>query len=313
MKKLLSALLALCMLLSVCGALAEVTQEDIDTPYDPPINLTAWRFLSSAIQFENGDTIEKNIYIDRFLSDLCINLTYDWVVAEEQFDQKMNVSIVSGDLHDLMWLKAAQLKELAQEGELYDLTDLFDKYANQYAKDTLMADMKQFDTAKVDGRLYAIPHTASSFDSLGVLFIRTDWLAKLGLEEPTTLAELEKCGAKYYDQGKEKDVLAIMKEYGVDTIRLKLWNDPFSESGESYGAGGNDLDTDIYIGKKVTAAGMGVLLNFHYSDFWVDPGKQYKPKAWRTYSVKQLEKAVSELSKLMRAEGFLPNETEENE
>ena len=53
----------------------------------------------------------------------------------------------------------------------------------------------------------------------------------------STLAELEKCGAKYYDRGKEKDVLSIMKEYDVDTIRLKLWNDPFSENGESYGAG----------------------------------------------------------------------------
>lgn len=174
MKKWLSILLSVCMILTACSALAEVTQEDIDNPYDPPIELTAWRFLSSAIQFENGDTIEDNIYIDRFLSDLGIKLTYDWVVAEEQFDQKMNVSIASGDLPDLMWLKAAQLKELAQEGELYDLTDLFDQYANEYAKETLMADMNQFDTAKVDGRLYAIPHTASSFDSLGVLFIRTD-------------------------------------------------------------------------------------------------------------------------------------------
>ena len=191
MKKWLSILLSVCMILTACSALAEVTQADIDNPYDPPIELTAWRFLSSAIQFENGDTIEDNIYIDRFLSDLGIKLTYDWVVAEEQFDQKMNVSIASGDLPDLMWLKAAQLKELAQEGELYDLTDLFDQYANEYAKETLMADMNQFDTAKVDGRLYAIPHTASSFDSLGVLFIRTDWLQKLNLPEPTTLAELE--------------------------------------------------------------------------------------------------------------------------
>ncbi len=190
-KKLLALLLSLCLLLNAAGALADITQEDMDKPYDPPINLTAWRFLSSAIQFENGDTIEKNVYIDRYLSDLGINLTYDWVVAEEQFDQKMNVSIASGDLPDLMWLKASQLKELAQDGALYDLTDLFDQYANQYAKDTLMADMQQFDTAKVDGRLYAIPHTASSFDSLGVLFIRTDWLNKLNLPEPTNLAELE--------------------------------------------------------------------------------------------------------------------------
>ena len=189
MKKLLTLLLALAMLLSV-AAIAE-SIDDIDAPYDPPINITAWRFLSSAIQFENGDTIEKNIYIDRYLSDLGINLTYDWVVAEEQFDQKMSVSIASGDLPDLMWLKSQQLKELAQEGKLYDLTELFDTYANQYAKDTLCADMLQFATAMIDGKLYAIPHTASSFDSLGVLFIRTDWLEKLGLEEPTNLDELE--------------------------------------------------------------------------------------------------------------------------
>jgi putative aldouronate transport system substrate-binding protein len=191
MKKWLSVLLTVCMMLSAVSAFAEVTQESIDAKYDPAVNITAWRFLSSAIQFENGDTIEKNIYIDRYLSDLGINLTYDWVVAEEQFDQKMNLSIVSEDLPDIMWLKSTQLKELAQEGKLYDLTELFDQYANQYAKDTLMADMNQFESAMIDGKLYAIPHTASSFDGLGVLFIRTDWLQKLNLEAPTSVDELE--------------------------------------------------------------------------------------------------------------------------
>lgn len=191
MKKLLSTVLALCLLLS-CVAFAEVTQEDIDSPYDPPIDISAWRFVSSAIQFENGDTIEDNIYIDRYLSDLGIKLTYDWAVAEEQYKAKMNASIASGDLPDLMWLESEQLKNLATDGKLYDLTDLFDQYANQYAKDTLCADMLQFNTAKFNDKLYAIPHTASSFDSLGVLFIRTDWLAKLGLDEPETFEDLEK-------------------------------------------------------------------------------------------------------------------------
>lgn len=108
----------------------------------------------------------------------------------------------------------------------------------------------------------------------------------------STLLELEKCGAKYYDNGKEKDILDIMKQYDVDTIRLRLWNDPKSESGEAYGAGNNDLDTTIAIGQRVTDAGFGVLLNFHYSDFWADPGKQIKPKAWADYGVEELEKAV---------------------
>lgn len=108
----------------------------------------------------------------------------------------------------------------------------------------------------------------------------------------STLLELERCGAKYYDEGKETDILAVMKKYDVDTIRIRLWNDPWSESGESYGAGENDLKTSLEIAKCVTAAGFGVLLNFHYSDFWADPGKQFKPKAWASYGVEELEKAV---------------------
>ena len=108
----------------------------------------------------------------------------------------------------------------------------------------------------------------------------------------STLLELERCGAKYYDHGVERDVLDIIKNYDVDTIRIRLWNDPKSEDGEPYGAGNNDLEETIAIGKKVTDAGFGVLLNFHYSDFWADPGKQIKPKAWANYGADELEKAV---------------------
>lgn len=108
----------------------------------------------------------------------------------------------------------------------------------------------------------------------------------------STLLELERCGAKYYEDGKEKDILDIMREHDVDTIRLRLWNDPKSEDGEPYGAGNNDLAETIAIGKKVTDAGFGVLLNFHYSDFWADPGKQIKPKAWKDFGVDELEQAV---------------------
>lgn len=117
----------------------------------------------------------------------------------------------------------------------------------------------------------------------------TDFIKGMDL---STLLELESCGAKYFENGKETDILEIMKNHDVDTIRIRLWNDPKSESKEPYGAGNNDLDTTIEIGKRVTDAGMGVLLNFHYSDFWADPGKQIKPKAWANFGVEELEKAV---------------------
>lgn len=113
----------------------------------------------------------------------------------------------------------------------------------------------------------------------------------------STLKEMEECGARYFDEGKEADVLTILKNHDVDTVRLRLWHNPKSEDGMPYGAGNNDLDATIYIGKKVTEAGMGVLLNYHYSDFWTDPGKQIKPKAWKDMNAEQLETAIYEYTK----------------
>ena len=108
----------------------------------------------------------------------------------------------------------------------------------------------------------------------------------------STLYELENCHAVYYDHGVPRDVLDILKEREFDTVRIRIWNDPYSEAGESYGAGENSVQNSLYIAKKVTDAGFKVLLDFHYSDFWTDPGKQFKPKAWRNYSVEELQQAV---------------------
>lgn len=108
----------------------------------------------------------------------------------------------------------------------------------------------------------------------------------------STLLELDRLGAKYYDEGKERDILDIMKDYDVDTIRLRIWNDPWGKDHESYGAGENDVPTTLEIAKRVSEKGFGVLMNFHYSDFWADPGKQIKPKAWEGMTVAELTQAV---------------------
>lgn len=113
----------------------------------------------------------------------------------------------------------------------------------------------------------------------------------------STLLELERCGARYYDKGQERDILAIMKDYDVDTIRLRLWNDPKSESGEWYGAGNNDLSETIAIGKKVTEAGFGVLLNFHYSDFWADPENRSNQRHGKTLAWRSLKRQFTILQK----------------
>ncbi|MBO4456747.1 MAG: glycosyl hydrolase 53 family protein [Butyrivibrio sp.] len=106
------------------------------------------------------------------------------------------------------------------------------------------------------------------------------------------LLQEEECGARFYDDGVEGDALEILGKYGANYVRLRIWNDPYDEQGNPYGGGTNDLEKTIILSKRAKKLGMGVLLDFHYSDFWADPGKQTVPKAWRGYSVKELEKAV---------------------
>lgn len=113
----------------------------------------------------------------------------------------------------------------------------------------------------------------------------------------STLLELEQCGAKYYDNGRETDILGIMKRYDINSVRLRLWNDPYDENGKPYGAGTNDMDVTIKTAKRVVDAGFGFLFNLHYSDFWADPGKQIKPKTWKNFSVEELEQAVFDFTK----------------
>ncbi len=108
----------------------------------------------------------------------------------------------------------------------------------------------------------------------------------------STLVEMEKCGARYYDCGKEGDLFDILKSYGTNAVRIRLWNDPYDSNGMPYGAGTNDLETMVILAKRAKEHGMDILLDFHYSDFWADPGKQFKPKAWEGMDADGLVQAI---------------------
>ena len=108
----------------------------------------------------------------------------------------------------------------------------------------------------------------------------------------SSLLEVERCGGKFYDQGKNKDAVDILKSYGMNLARLRLWNDPFAENGASYGGGGGDIETVLTLAKRAQEKGIGWFLDFHYSDCWADPGKQTVPKAWKGMNARELERAV---------------------
>ena len=126
----------------------------------------------------------------------------------------------------------------------------------------------------------------------------------------STIKEVESLGGRFYDHGEEKDVFEILKSYGTNAVRLRMWNDPYGEDGTPYGAGNNDLPTTIALTKRALSHGMDVLLDLQYSDFWADPGKQRVPKAWRGMNAEQLTKAVYDFTRktllAMREAGAYP-------
>ena len=119
---------------------------------------------------------------------------------------------------------------------------------------------------------------------------------RLGVDTSTIIEE-EAVGAKYFDHGKEVDPYALFVQNGVNLMRIRIWNNPYAENGKPYLGGTNDLDRAIEILRRTKEYGYTYCINFHYSDFWVDPNKQVPPKAWKDYSFEEIVKAVYDYTK----------------
>ena len=109
---------------------------------------------------------------------------------------------------------------------------------------------------------------------------------------------LERSGVRYYDaDGTEKDVFQILAENGVNTIRVRVWHHPYDENGNGYGGGNCDIDNALEIGQRAAKYGMKLLVDFHYSDFWADPGKQMVPLAWQGMDPEEKSQALYQYTK----------------
>lgn len=118
----------------------------------------------------------------------------------------------------------------------------------------------------------------------------------LGIDTSTYLEELQN-NAKYYLDGKQVDPLDVMHSNGVDHMRIRLWNNPFDGSGTPYLGGTCGTQNFLALAKLAQSKGYKILLDFHYSDFWADPAKQFPPKAWQNYTLDELCDAVYAFTK----------------
>jgi beta-galactosidase len=103
------------------------------------------------------------------------------------------------------------------------------------------------------------------------------------------LPQLEDRGAKFYDRGTEKDAIEILRDHGFNFIRLRIFVNPEKEKGYAPGEGYCGLAYTLKMARRIHDAGMSILLNFHYSDYWADPQQQNKPEAWAALDFETLK------------------------
>ena len=95
---------------------------------------------------------------------------------------------------------------------------------------------------------------------------------------------MESWGTKWLDKnGRQKDILQILKEQGINSVRLRVW---------TVASGASSKQEVVDMCKRAKAKGLSVMIDFHYSDTWADPGNQTIPSAWKDHSVDALAKNI---------------------
>jgi arabinogalactan endo-1,4-beta-galactosidase len=99
------------------------------------------------------------------------------------------------------------------------------------------------------------------------------------------LPQMETTGYKFYDtDGTKKDCLQLLKDRGTNTVRLRVWVNPSNDKA----SGHCSKEETVVMALRAQKMGLRVMIDFHYSDSWADPGKQFKPKAWENHSFSEL-------------------------
>ena len=164
----------------------------------------------------DGMSYEDNSYTRFLKDDLNIKVVYDWVASSSDYDEKMNLCIGSGTIPEMMNVNATQYRALLK----YDMIQPLDQYFEDYASDKLKGFVKSGGEelkkciTNDKGEMMAIPAPSMMVGEMNEMWIRQDWLDKLGLEVPRTWDEMAAVAKAFVTQDPdgngEDDTIGIL-------------------------------------------------------------------------------------------------------
>ena len=172
----------------------------VPNPYNPPIEMSSVTTVNATVKFLDGNDIYDNIWTRTYRDVLGIKLTYKWVVDGSMYGQKLGLSVNSGDIPDMFVVSPAQLLTYQEADLLTDLTGVYEAEASANTRDILTQDPVALRSATIDGKLWGIPLTDASVTSASVLWIRQDWMDKLGIAAPTSMADVLEISRRFTEE-----------------------------------------------------------------------------------------------------------------
>ncbi|WP_108995413.1 extracellular solute-binding protein [Paenibacillus agaridevorans] len=173
----------------------------LPSKFDPPIQLTTAMANYSYTKFSDGETTDNNVYTNYIKDTYGIEVKAIWDVPFEQYEQKVNLMIASGEMPDFLAVSPSQFKQLYDAGSIADLTDIYEKYASDQTREIMdLAGAEVLESAKMKGRLMSIPWTGVAKEGVSILWIRKDWFEKFNLSAPQSMADVLKIAETFATQ-----------------------------------------------------------------------------------------------------------------
>ena len=169
--------------------------------YKEPITVRIAQSVNATDVIPEGQTATDNQYTRYVKEKMNIDVEVVWQAASgNDFDQKVNMSIAAGDLPDILVVKEAQFRSILESGLAADLSDAYNVYASDTIKTMIdKTEGKSMQAVTKDGKMMALPGVQVEMDGYNLLWIRQDWLDKLGLEAPKTIQDVYDVGKAFVD------------------------------------------------------------------------------------------------------------------